>query len=76
MSKFKGGSAFIIIQDTDITTTMVNLSTSTSKNNMPSKTSSGTLYRIVEVLEPVPEIFNTYTWYCKDSIISAWDALP
>lgn len=76
MSKFRNGRIYIIIDDEDITTDMVNFSTSMSKDTMPSKTSGGILKRIIEIIEPASDIFSTYTWYDVDSINAAWDALP
>lgn len=75
MSKFKNGLVYIIIDDLDITQEMVNYSTSTTKNNMPSKTVNLILKRILETNEPVNAVFANYTWYGQDEIMDVWNAL-
>lgn len=68
-------SVFIIIEDSAITSQMVNLSTSRSKQMMPSKLSGIVLMRILETQVPVSSIFATYTWYKIDNISAAWEAI-
>lgn len=75
MPKFKNGQVFVIMDDEDISTSIVNLSTSTSKENMPTKISSGITKRIVETTEPVNSAFNSYQWYSLDGIMTAWEAI-
>lgn len=75
MGKFKHGRVYIIIDDLDITQEMVNYSTSTKKENMPSKTVNLILKRILETNEPVAMVFANYTWYGQDEIMTVWDAL-
>ena len=75
MSKFSNGIAFIIMNDSDITTKILNCSTSRSKNSMPSKTSGGVIKRIVETTEPINEVFLDYTLYDTQEITPAWDAI-
>lgn len=76
MSKFKNERFYIIIPDEDITTDILNYSSSKSKTDAPSKTSGGILMRILEFPEPGPEIISIYTWYDQDGIVTAWNALP
>lgn len=75
MSKFKGGKVYIIKNDADITQQMINYSTSTCKSAMPTKTVSGVVKRLIEVSEPVDDVFAQDTWYDIDTIAAAWDAL-
>jgi len=75
MSKFKDGKVFLIVDDEDISTEIVNYSTSTSKENMPSKDVSGVTKRIVETSEPVAAVYAAFVWYSVDEIMTVWDAL-
>lgn len=75
MSKFKNGKVFIIIPDINITTEIINYSTSRTKNEMPNKEVNGIVFRIVETSEPVSPVFSQFTWYSIDDILSAWSAL-
>lgn len=75
MAKFKNGQVFVIMDDEDISTSVVNLSTSTDKGNMPTKVSGGITKRIVETIEPVNSVFNSYVWYGCDDILAAWEAI-
>jgi hypothetical protein len=76
MGKFKNSQVFIIIDDIDITTEMINYSTSRSKSEMPSKTSNLILKRILETTEPVQNVYASYVWYSVDEILPAWESLP
>lgn len=76
MTKFLGGSVFIIMDEGDITVEMINYNTSKSIDTMPLKVSGGVNKRIVEIKEPVQSIFSAFTWYDKDGVVIAWDALP
>lgn len=75
MSKFKDGKIFIIIDDDEISTQMLNYSTSKSKETMPGKISGGILKRIVETSEPAHTVFSAYTWYGLNDITEAWGAI-
>ena len=75
MAKFSDGKVYMIINDEDITTEMINYSTSKSKEEMPLKTVAGVDKRILETLEPVRDVYSSYYWYSKDEINTIWDGL-
>ena len=75
MAKFKNGQVFVIMDDEDISTSIINRSTSIAKENMPTKVSGGITKRIVETIEPVNAAFNSYPWYSSDDILEAWEAV-
>jgi len=76
MMKFPSGQIFVIMNDSDVTTQVINLSVCRNKSYMPSKVSGGVTKYIVEFTEPAPDIVSTYTWYSKDEILAAWESLP
>ncbi len=75
MAKFKDSKIFIIINDSDITTEMVNYSTSKSKQEMPSKLVGEVTKRILETEEPAAAVFYSFVWYGIDDISAVWEAL-
>jgi len=75
MPKFRNAQVFVIMDDEEITTNIINLSTSISKDTMPTKVSGGITKRIVETIEPVNSSFNSYPWYSCDDILGAWEAI-
>ncbi|HCW08691.1 MAG TPA: hypothetical protein DGG95_15135 [Cytophagales bacterium] len=75
MGKFKQNKVYMIIDETEITTEMINYSTSKNKKTMPVKSVEGINKRILETSEPVKEIYSSYNWYDADEINSAWEML-
>lgn len=71
----EGESVFMILPDDEVSVSVVNRSTSRSKENMPSKESGGIVYRLVEVISPVHTSEAIYQWYLKGEIDAAWEAL-
>lgn len=59
--KFPKGQVFMFIDDSAITMEMINRSTSNSKSDM--RINSSTNKRLVEALEPVPDVFKGFQWY-------------
>lgn len=76
MSKFINGQVFLIMNDADVTTQVINLSLSRKKESMPVKVSGGVTKYIVEFAEPAPDVVAGFTWYSLDEINAAWEALP
>ena len=75
MNKFKDGKIYIIIDDSEITTEMINYSTSKNKESMPIKTVNSIDKRIIETTEPVESVFVSYPWHGIDEIEDVWNAL-
>lgn len=75
MPKFKQGRIYIIVSEGDITTEMLNYSTSKDISNMPLKVVGGINKRILETTEPANSVYSSFTWYSIDEVMTAWDAL-
>lgn len=76
MSKFKNSRVYIIVNESDIDTDMLNYSTSKSLSSVPTKTSGGVVKKLLEFVEPAPDMVSTYTWYDQDEVVVVWEALP
>lgn len=59
--KFPKGKVFMFIDDAAITMEMINRSTSKSKSEM--RLNASTNKRLVEAMEPIPDVFTGFQWY-------------
>lgn len=72
-----GVKIYMIVDEDEITTAMINRSTSSSISDMPHKNSGGIDYRIIEAnTNPPNDVFNGFVWHDSESVKAEWDALP